>query len=118
MQRLIRSFGYAWEGIRHCFTHEPNFKIHVGFAAAAASMCILLQLTFTEWAVILICIAMVIAMEMVNTAVEHLCNLVYPSQSQVIKKIKDMAAGAVLICAMVAAICGLIIFIPKIIHLF
>ncbi len=118
MQRLIRSFGYAWQGIRHCFTHEPNFKIHVGFAAATTGMGILLRLAATEWAVILICIAIVIAMEMANTALEHLCNMVYPGQSPVIKKIKDMAAGAVMLCALVAAICGLIIFIPKIIHLF
>lgn len=118
MHRLVRSFGYAWQGIRQCLAHEPNFKIHVGFAAAATGMGVLLQLTVTEWAVILICIAMVIAMEMVNTALEHLCNLVYPGHSPVIKKVKDVAAGAVMLCAMAAAICGFIIFIPKIILLF
>ncbi|MFZ1527132.1 MAG: diacylglycerol kinase family protein [Ferruginibacter sp.] len=118
MQRLIRSFVYAWQGIRHCFAKEANFKIHAGIAAVTLLLSALLKISSLEWLVIAICIALVMGMEMLNTAIEHLCNLVYPGRSNHIKIIKDVAAAAVMVCAIAAAACGLIIFLPKILPLF
>lgn len=74
-----------------------------------------LKISDTEWLLVVICISMVLAFEMLNTAIEHICNMVQPGFNNLIKIIKDVSAGAVLIIAVMAAICGAIIFIPKII---
>src|SRR5699024_12017447 len=71
-----------------------------------------LEITRTEWLVILLCFAMVLAAEAFNTAIERLVNLVSPDYHPVAGDVKDIAAGAVLICAIFAAIIGLIIFVP------
>ena len=116
--RLIKSFGYAIKGILHCIKNEQNFKLHIIASFAAIALAIVLHCTAMEWIFILLCIAMVMSLEMVNTAIERLCNMQQTSFHPQIKIIKDVAAGAVLISAIVAAICGLIIFLPKIILLF
>ena len=71
-----------------------------------------------EWIAIGFCIAFVIAMEMLNTAIEKLCDVVHQEVHPGIKKVKDIAAGAVLISAIFSLITGLIIFLPKIIMYF
>lgn len=113
--KLVRSFGFALRGIKTCFSSETNFKIQ----ALAGIITILLgfgfQVSFTEWVALILCIAFVMAMELMNTAVEHLCNLVHREFHPGIRIIKDMAAGAVLISAVSGLITGSIIFIPKII---
>lgn len=118
MKQFVKSFGYAWQGLNHCFLQERNFKIHTMAAATAVSLSLLLKISTMEWIAVVCCMALVMAMEMVNTSLEQLCNLVYPGRSNQVKKIKDMAAGAVLLCAGASAVCGSIIFIPKIFQLF
>lgn len=115
--RLVKSFGFALNGIRYCL-REPNFKIHIGFSMLAILLGFLLHITSTEWIVVTTCSALVLAFEMVNTAIERLCNIVYPGFNKSIKIVKDVSAGAVLLIAMMAVICGAIIFIPKIIASF
>ncbi len=65
-----------------------------------------------EWVAIILCIGMVLATELINTAIERLVDLISPDRNPIAGQIKDIAAGAVLICAIAAAIVGLIIFIP------
>ena len=115
MSRLINSFKYAGQGLRHCITKEKNLQLHCIAAAVAVTVAFILNISGIEWMIILICIALVLAFEMINTAIEHLCNIVQPGISPLIKIIKDVSASAVLIIAAMAAICGAIIFIPKII---
>jgi diacylglycerol kinase (ATP) len=111
--RLLRSFGFAINGFRIC-AKEPNFKIHIALAILAVVMGVLLHISITEWLVVSICIALLLAFEMLNTALEQICNLVCPGFNPAIKIIKDVSAAAVLIVAIMAAVCGAIIFIPKI----
>ena len=73
---------------------------------------IVLGITRTEWIMVVMCIGTVIAAELFNTAIEKLVDLVSPVRHPVAGRVKDIAAGAVLICAVAAAIIGLIIFIP------
>ena len=73
---------------------------------------IVLGITRTEWIMVVMCIGTVIAAELFNTAIEKLVDLVSPERHPVAGRVKDIAAGAVLICAVAAAIIGLIIFIP------
>ena len=114
--KLIKSFTYAWAGITSCFKSESNFRIHLIAAITAILFAFLLNIAATEWIVICFCIVFVITIEMINTAIEKLCDLVYIEQHPVIKKVKDISAGAVLVSAIFSLITGCIIFLPKIIY--
>lgn len=111
--RLLRSFQFAINGFKIC-AKEPNFKIHIALAILAVILGLLLHISKTEWMLVSICIAILLGFEMLNTAIEQICNLIHPEFSPAIKIIKDVSAAAVLIVAIMAAICGAIIFIPKI----
>ncbi|RYZ49663.1 MAG: diacylglycerol kinase family protein, partial [Sphingobacteriales bacterium] len=95
------------------FGRSANFQLRNQLIKAG----LLFRLTRIEWACILFCIAMVIAMEMMNSAIEKTCNYMTREISPQIKVIKDISAGAVLICAIVSAIIGMLIFIPYILKL-
>jgi diacylglycerol kinase len=118
MQKFIRSFKYAFEGIAHCIKHEQNFKIHLVAAIMVIAAGCFLKCTSVEWIIILICIGLVLALEMMNSALEKLCDMQQTAYHPLIKIIKDTAAAAVLIMSVVAAICGTIIFLPKLLLLF
>jgi diacylglycerol kinase len=78
---------------------------------------IVLKISAIEWIAVGFCIAFVITMEMLNTAIEKLCDVVHKEMHPGIKKVKDIAAGAVLVAAFFSAITGAVIFLPKIINL-
>jgi diacylglycerol kinase len=115
MLRILHSFIYAGHGLKHCISKEKNYQLHCFAAVMAIILGMVLKITAMEWAVIVVNIALVLAFEMINTAVEHLCNIVQPGFSPLVKIIKDVNAGAVLLIAIMAVVCGGIIFIPKII---
>lgn len=116
--KLIRSFAYAWNGIRICFATEQNFRIHTLLTIVAVIFAIVFNVSAIEWIAIGFCIAFVLAMEMLNTAIEKICDVVHKDIHPGIKKVKDIAAGAVLVSAIFSLITGLIIFLPKIIMYF
>jgi diacylglycerol kinase len=115
MIKIIRSFAYAWNGILHCFKSEINFKCHCFFALTAILLGIALHISMPEWVTIILTIAFVVSFELINTAIEKLCDVVHPDKHLKIKIIKDMAAAAVLISAVAALVIGGIIFLPKMI---
>ncbi len=114
MSRLIKSFGYAWNGLKICILKETNFRIHILCSILVVIAGCFFNISTVEWTIILICTGFVLCMEMLNTAVEHLCDIIHMEIHPLIKKVKDIAAGAVLLSAVIAVICGAIIFIPKI----
>lgn len=116
--KLIKSFKYACQGIKSCFESEPNFRIHFFAAITAIIFSVLLSISATEWIAVGFCIAFVTAMEMMNTAIEKLCDMIHKEPHPGIKKIKDIAAGAVLVSAVFSLITAAIIFLPKIIMYF
>lgn len=113
---LYKSFGYAFEGIFTCIKKERNMKIHCVFAVLVVIAGIILKLSMIEWSLCLILFGLVMALEMVNTAVEAVVDLVTEERKPLAKLAKDTAAGAVLVAAIMAAITGCIIFIPKALH--
>lgn len=113
--RLIKSFGYAFTGIYDLLRSEPNSRIHLLATFCAIIAGILLRIPRSEWCIILIVIALVWAAEAFNTAIEKLTDQLFPELHEKARFAKDVSAGAVLVCAITALICGLIIFIPKII---
>lgn len=114
MKLFFKSFVYAGEGIKHCLLKERNFIVHCVLAIAVIIAGFLFHISSTEWMIVCINIGLVLAFEMMNTSVERLCNLLHPQHHPFVKIIKDVAAGAVLIVAVVAAACGAVIFLPKI----
>ena len=112
LKKQLRSFGYAWKGIQSCVGKEQNLSFHLIAAMTVIIAGIVLGITRTEWIMVVMCIGTVIAAELFNTAIEKLVDLVSPERHPVAGRVKDIAAGAVLICAVAAAIIGLIIFIP------
>ncbi len=112
-QTLNKTFSTAFNGIRYFFKTERNGKIQAGVSLITIFSGLYLKLNAIEWIVIVLCIGSVLALEMINTALEHLCNLVHKDYHPSIKIIKDVAAGAVLIFSVISVVSGLIIFLPK-----
>lgn len=117
-KKQIRSFGYAWYGLYSCIGKEQNLSFHLIATVLVIIAGFLFHITRTEWLVILLCIGMVISAELFNTAIERLVDLVSPQRHPIAGQVKDIAAGAVLVCACIAVIIGLIIFIPYLTGLF
>ncbi|MBN2745632.1 MAG: diacylglycerol kinase family protein [Bacteroidales bacterium] len=96
---------------------ERNFTIQFSLGITVVIVGFVLDLNKTEWLIILLSIAIILSLEAINSAIETLCNLIQPDYHPMIKKIKDISAGSVLISAILVAVVGLIIFLPKIVAL-
>ncbi|MDR1746321.1 MAG: diacylglycerol kinase family protein [Tannerella sp.] len=113
-RRLLKSFGYALNGLRWMVVREQNAKIHI-----LAFLCVIVAgwffgISASEWIAIVIVAGMVFTAETFNTSIETLSDKFSPEYDESIKRVKDVAAGAVLVTAIIAVVVGLIIFLPKI----
>lgn len=115
LRKRIKSFHYAFTGLFELIKTEPNAQIHFIAAIVAVSAGFLFRISPAEWCVVLLAIALVWAAEAFNTVIEKLVDYLFPEYHETARIAKDISAGAVLICAIVAFICGLIIFLPKLI---
>lgn len=118
LKKQLRSFSYAWQGIRCCIGKEQNLSFHLIATAITVIAGFLLGINRMEWMMVILCIGVVIAAELFNTAIEALVDLVSPQWHPLAGKVKDIAAGAVLVCAATAAMIGLIIFVPYLTRFF
>jgi diacylglycerol kinase (ATP) len=116
--KRIKSFGYAFTGLYELIKSEPNARIHLIATPGVMTAGLLLRLTNEEWCIVMIVIAMVWATEAFNTVMEKLTDHLFPEHHETARIAKDVSAAAVLISAIAAMICGLVIFLPKIILLF
>ena len=110
---IYKSFGYAFRGIRDCIVKERSIKIHLTMTALVILAGIFFRISVLEWIACLILFALVISLEIINTAIEAVVDLACEEKKPLARLAKDAAAGAVLVSAIFAAIIGLIIFIPK-----
>lgn len=117
MKKRLRSFKYAFNGIKILLANEHNAWIHSVAAVVVIVAGLAVGLSRTEWLLVILCIGMVFAAEAMNTAIERLTDLYSPDYHPKAGAAKDLAAGAVLITAMAAAVVGLWIFLPKLIAL-
>jgi diacylglycerol kinase (ATP) len=117
-RKRVRSFGFAFTGIYELFRSEPNARIHALATFVALIMGFFLKISSAEWCVIVMVIALVWAAEGFNTVIEKLVDHLFPAYHETARITKDISAGAVLFCAIAAFICGLVIFLPKILLLF
>ena len=116
MRKRILSFKYAFKGLWIVASSEVNFQIHLAAAITALALGFYLGLARYEWLAVLLCFAIVMAAEAFNSAIEKLVDFVSPEFHLKAGGIKDVAAGAVLITALIAAVIGCLIFLPKIIQ--
>lgn len=112
-QSIFNSFCFAFKGIAYALK-ERNFLFDLFFALLAIIIGFLLKISHMEWVTILICIALVLCLELINTAIEKTIDLLHPQQHEKAGEIKDIAAGSVLVAAIISAIVGVLIFVPKI----
>lgn len=112
---LYKSFGYAFEGIFAGIRGERNMKIHCFAAVCVVVAGVLFHISVTEWCICLVLFGLILSLELVNTAIEAVVDLVTEDKKPLAKLAKDTAAGAVLIAAVMAAMAGLLIFVPKLI---
>lgn len=117
LQKRLRSFAYAGNGIRLLFT-QPNACIHAVVMVLVILAGWWLGISRLEWCAILICIGGVLMAEAMNTALEALADKVSAEKDPLIGRAKDLAAGAVLIFVMAAVAVGLIVFLPRVLMLF
>lgn len=117
-RRYIDSFYYAFKGVRTVFQEERNMRIHVIAGVSVLIVALLLPMSPSDWLWVLLSSFLVIVMEIWNTVIENLVDLVTPEYNSIAKKVKDMAAAAVLISTGFAVITGMIILLPKLIKLF
>lgn len=113
----LRSFKYAGKGIYILLREEHNAWIHCLAILVVTIAGFYFDITKSEWIAVLFCFGLVLAAEAINTSIEKLVDLVSPERNPLAGDVKDLAAGAVLICAFVAAIIGGIIFIPYLLEL-
>jgi diacylglycerol kinase (ATP) len=114
MRKVTAGFGFAIRGIVAAIRAEQNLRIHLVAAVCVIAGAWYYRVSVTEWAVLMVCIGSVIAAELINTAIERLVDLVSPGYDTRAGLIKDISAGAVLVTAIIAAVAGSIIFLPRI----
>lgn len=112
----LRSFRYAFAGVRLLFREERNARIHATITVLVVVAGVVLRVTPLEWAVLVVCIGVVLAAEAFNSAIERVADYLTLERDDRIRDIKDLAAGAVLLCAIAAATVGLIVFVPHIVY--
>lgn len=111
MRALLRSFKFAWKGIKLAFKGERNFKVGLICTAIVVVLGFLRHITRTDWMVLMLCCGIVLALEMVNSAIEAVVDLAAPQYHQLAKRAKDIAAGAVMLFAIFTVVIAGILFL-------
>jgi len=110
MSNFFRSFVYAFQGIQSGITRERNLKVQVAVALLVVGAGFYVHITPEEWCIVILCIGVVIGLELMNSAIESLVDLVTLERNPLAGRIKDVAAGAVLVVSFMAVVIGIIIF--------
>jgi diacylglycerol kinase len=110
MKAFLKSFVYALRGIFASLAEQRNLKVQLLVALITVGAGFYFDISSTEWALVLLTIGLVIGLEMLNTAIEKVVDLVTQEWDPLAGKAKDMAAGAVLVASIIAVIVGVIVF--------
>lgn len=117
INRLVKSFTYAFDGLKYAFKYEQNILVHTLATILVIIAGIFFKISLTEWLVLALIIGLVIATELINTSIEATIDLVTKEVHPLAKIAKDTAAAAVLVFGLTAIVIGCIIFLPKILVL-
>lgn len=110
MKYFFKSFVYAVNGIWSGVADQLNLKVQIGVAILVVAAGYYYNIMALEWCVILLCIALVLGLEMMNSAIESLVDLVTLERKPLAGRIKDIAAGAVLLVSLISVVIGVVVF--------
>ncbi|MBU0696808.1 MAG: diacylglycerol kinase family protein [Bacteroidetes bacterium] len=113
----IKSFPYAFNGLKILFKEEHNARVHLFIAIFAILAGFILKISAIEWVAVILVIGLVFITEIINTSIENIADFISPEKHPKIKVIKDLAAAAVILSAIVSVMIGLLIFLPKLLVL-
>ena len=111
-----RSFTFAGQGAWYAVRTQRNMQVHLAAAAVAVAAGLILRISTTDWACVLLAIGLVLTAEALNTVVEAVVNLCTGEYHPLAKIAKDTAAGAVLISSLAALGVALAVFLPRLLH--
>lgn len=117
IKKFVNSFIYPIKGLKYAYRNEQNLAVDVGITIVVVALGIIFKINLTEWALLSLTVGLVIATELLNTAIEAVVDLVTNEYHPLAKVAKDTAAAAVFIFAIVSIIVGCIIFLPKMLAL-
>lgn len=117
LRRHHISFRHAFDGIKWAFTTQPNFRVHTLLSIIALILSFLLKITYPEIVLIVLTIVFGLGIEMVNTAIEEVTDMITTKYTPQAKIAKDVSAGMMLLTAFGACLVGILIFVPRIISL-
>lgn len=112
-KKIKKSFKYAWSGFKF-FLSERNIKIHLCAAIFVVLLGFFFKISAFEWIAVIISISLVMSLEIINTVIEEIIDLLHPGRDYHVMIVKDLAAAAVFVSAIASIVLGLIIFIPYI----
>lgn len=118
MRHVWQSKTHALRGIRYAFRHEPNFRVQLVVSVGVLVLAAILQISFLESIVLICFILAVLVLELFNTTIEALSDIVKPRLHEQVKQVKDIAAGMVLLVSLAAACVGIAIFYPYVLAVF
>ncbi len=117
-KRFLKSFKYSIEGLKYAYKNEQSLLIHFIATVLAIILGIIFKISHMEWAVLCIALGVVLASELINTAIEATVDLITLEINPLAKIAKDCGSAATFVFSMIAAVIGIIIFIPKIMSMF
>lgn len=110
LKKAVRKFSYAFAGLLDGIMNDASIRLQFLLGACTLLAGLLLNLSLIEWSIVLILVALVIAMEYINSAIETITDVLFPNYDRRAKKIKDYSAAAVLVVSLVALLFGFVIF--------
>ena len=117
LKKFFWSFTYPVKGLKYAYRNEQNLAFDIGMALIVVVLGFIFRIEAWEWAVLVLTVGLVLALELINTAIEATVDLVTEEYHPLAKVAKDTSAAAVFVFAIVAVIIGLIIFLPRVIDL-
>ncbi len=117
LKKFFHSFKYPVKGLRYAYRNEQNLVVDFGIALIVIIASFILKVSYIEAAVLALTIGLVIAFELMNTAIEATIDLITEDYHPLAKVAKDTSAACVLVMAIAAAFVGIIIFLPKILNI-
>ena len=106
----LKSFKYAFSGIWHALLNEANFRVQMFFTLIVVILGFYFNISVSEWSVLILASASLLSAEVINTSIENFIDFIFPERSPVVKIIKDLSAGYVLINAIACLLITIIIF--------
>lgn len=110
---FLKSFSFAIKGFVFCLRTERNIKVMLGVFTLSSLGALILNFDWVRWVVLLVCSGIILAIELLNTALETIVDLVCPEQNVLAGRAKDIAAAAVFTMSVLVAIIGVILFVTK-----